>query len=90
MTDPPGAHFADGLHQIKQPLIKEIRGKGLMIGMEFFPEAGDVRHYARKMMDAGLLCKETHKHIIRFAPPLVITRNEINWALERIEKVLMS
>ena len=84
-----GAHFADGLHQIKQPLIKEIRGKGLMIGMEFFPEAGDVRHYVRKMMDAGLLCKETHKHIIRFAPPLVITRNEINWALERIEKVLV-
>ena len=84
-----GARFADGLHQIKQPLIKEIRGKGLMIGMEFFPEAGDVRHYARKMMDAGLLCKETHKHIIRFAPPLVITRNEINWALERIEKVLV-
>ena len=84
-----GAYFADGLHQIKQPLIKEIRGKGLMIGMEFFPEAGNVRHYARKMMDAGLLCKETHKHIIRFAPPLVITRNEINWALERIEKVLV-
>ena len=84
-----GARFADGLHQIKQPLIKEIRGKGLMIGMEFFPEAGNVRHYARKMMDAGLLCKETHKHIIRFAPPLVITRNEINWALERIEKVLV-
>ena len=84
-----GAHFADGLHQIKQPLIKEIRGKGLMIGMEFFPEAGDVRHYVRKMMGAGLLCKETHKHIIRFAPPLVITRNEINWALERIEKVLV-
>ena len=84
-----GAHFADGLHQIKQPLIKEIRGKGLMIGMEFFPEAGDVRHYARKLMNAGLLCKETHKHIIRFAPPLVITRNEINWALERIEKVLV-
>ena len=84
-----GAYFADGLHQIKQPLIKEIRGKGLMIGIEFFPEAGDVRHYARKLMDAGLLCKETHKHIIRFAPPLVITRNEINWALERIEKVLV-
>ena len=85
-----GAYFTDGLHQIKQPLIKEIRGKGLMIGVEFFPEAGDARQYAKKLMDRGLLCKETHKNIIRFAPPLVITESEINWAVERIEKVLMS
>lgn len=85
-----GAYFADGLGQIKQPLIKEIRGKGLMIGVEFFPEAGGAHQYAKKLMDRGLLCKETHKHTIRFAPPLVITKNEIDWALERIEQVLMS
>ncbi len=84
-----GAYFAQGLHQIKQPLIKEIRGKGLMIGVEFFPEAGDARQYCKRLMDRGLLCKETHKHIIRFAPPLVITKNEIDWALEQIRHVFM-
>ncbi len=85
-----GVYFAEGLRQIKQPLIKEIRGKGLFIGVEFFPEAGGARHYAKKLMDRGLLCKETHQHTIRFSPPLVITKDEVGWALERIEQVLLS
>ena len=76
-----------GLQQINQPLIKEIRGKGLMIGVEFFPEAGGARQYAKMLMARGLLCKETHEHTIRFAPPLVITKSEIDWALEHIEAV---
>ena len=83
-----GAYFMEGLLQIKQPLIKEIRGKGLMIAVEFFPEAGGARQYAKKLMNKELLCKETHQHTIRFAPPLVITKDEIDWALERIEQVL--
>ncbi|HEY52255.1 MAG TPA: ornithine--oxo-acid transaminase [Caldilineae bacterium] len=83
-----GAYFAEGLRQIKQPLIKEIRARGLFIGVEFFPEAGGARQYAKKLMARGLLCKETHQHTLRFAPPLVITKDEVDWALERIEQVL--
>lgn len=59
-----------------------------MIGVEFFPEAGGARQYAKKLMARGLLCKETHQHTLRFAPPLVITKDEVDWALECIEQVL--
>jgi len=84
-----GAYFLEGLQQIRNPLIREIRGKGLMIGVELFPEAGDARQYCKGLLERGLLCKETHEHTIRFAPPLVITKDEIDWALERIEQVLV-
>ena len=84
-----GAYFAEGLRQIKQPLIKEIRARGLFIGVEFFPEAGGARQYAKKLMAKGLLCKETHQHTIRFAPPLVITKDEIDWALEQIRHAFL-
>jgi len=83
-----GSYFLNGLNQISNPLIREIRGKGLLIGMELLPEAGGARQYCEKLMKRGLLCKETHDHIIRFAPPLVITKEEIDWALERIATVL--
>ena len=83
-----GAYFMDGLRQVSNPLIKKIRGKGLMIGLEFLPEAGGARQYCEKLKDMGLLCKETHDHIIRFAPPLVIRKDEIDWALEKIKKVI--
>ncbi len=83
-----GAYFMDGLRQIKNPLIKDIRGKGLMLGVEFYPEAGGARQYCEMLMKKGLLCKETHEHTIRFAPPLVITRDVIDWALEQIDSVL--
>jgi ornithine--oxo-acid transaminase len=56
--------------------------------MEFHPEAGGARYYCEKLKEAGILCKETHDNIIRFAPPLVITSEIIDWALERIEKTL--
>ena len=83
-----GTCFLDGLRQIKNPGIKEVRGKGLMIGMEFLSEAGGARQYCHKLKEKGLLCKETHENIIRFAPPLVITKDLVDWALEQIEAVL--
>jgi ornithine--oxo-acid transaminase len=83
-----GAYFLDGLQEINSPLIKEVRGKGLMIGMEFFPEAGGARQYCEELMEKGLFCKETHEHIIRFAPPLIITQDIVDWALEQIYSVL--
>jgi ornithine--oxo-acid transaminase len=85
-----GGYFLEGLKQIANPYIKEVRGKGLMIGVEFYPEAGGARQYCVKLKENGLLCKETHDHIIRLAPPLVITKEEVDWALERIESVLAS
>jgi ornithine--oxo-acid transaminase len=60
-----------------------------MIAIEFHPEAGGARKYAKKLATKGLLCKETHTNTIRFAPPLVITKDEVDWALERIEHALM-
>ncbi len=83
-----GTYFLDGLRQIKNSGIKEVRGKGLMIGMELLPEAGGARQYCQKLKGKGLLCKETHENIIRFAPPLVITKDVVDWALEQIEAVL--
>lgn len=83
-----GAYFLGELKKIRSPAIKEVRGRGLMIGVELFPEAGGGRVYCEKLMSLGILCKETHDHIIRFAPPLVIRKDEVDWALERIEKVL--
>jgi ornithine--oxo-acid transaminase len=83
-----GAYFLEELKKVRSPLIKEVRGRGLMIGVELFPEAGGARGYCEKLMGLGILCKETHDHIIRFAPPLIITKEEIDWALERIGKVL--
>jgi ornithine--oxo-acid transaminase len=83
-----GTHFLAGLKQISNPYIKEVRGKGLMIGLEFYPEAGGARPYCERLKENGILCKETHEHIIRFAPPLVITKEEVDWALEKIARVL--
>jgi ornithine--oxo-acid transaminase len=82
-----GAHFLGGLKQISHPQIKDVRGKGLMIGLELYPEAGGARQYCLALKEQGLLCKETHDNIIRFAPPLLITREQVEWALERIHNV---
>ena len=85
-----GEYFLSKLAQIKNSHIKEVRGKGLMLAVEFIPGIGGARQYCEALMAQGLLCKETHENIIRFAPPLVITKQEIDWAMERIEKVLTS
>ena len=82
-----GAYFLEQLGRIRSPWIKEVRGKGLLIGVELFPEAGGARRFCEKLMTQGLLCKETHEHTIRFAPPLPIQKEDIDWALERIELV---
>ncbi len=83
-----GTYFLEGLKQISNPYIRQVRGKGLMIGLEFYPEAGGARQYCEKLKKNGLLCKETHDHIIRLAPPLVITKDQIEWALKIISRVL--
>jgi ornithine--oxo-acid transaminase len=83
-----GEYFQDQLAEINSPLVKEVRGKGLLIGVELKPEAGGARRYCEALREGGVLCKETHVNTIRFAPPLVITKDEIDWALERIRPVL--
>jgi ornithine--oxo-acid transaminase len=83
-----GEYFLSQLKRIKSPYVKDVRGKGLLIGVELVPEAGGARRFCEKLMTKGLLCKETHENTIRFAPPLVIKKEEIDWALERIEPVL--
>jgi len=83
-----GAYFRQGLEQIGGHRIKEVRGRGLMIGVEIHAAAGGARRFCEQFREKGLLCKETHEHTIRFAPPLVITREQVDWALERIAPVL--
>ncbi|MEH7299337.1 ornithine--oxo-acid transaminase [Neobacillus drentensis] len=80
-----GEYFISKLKEIKNPKIKDVRGRGLFIGVELTEAA---RPYCEQLMDFGLLCKETHDTVIRFAPPLVITKEELDWAIERIVKVL--
>jgi len=80
-----GAYFLDGLRGMASPVVKEVRGRGLWIGLELTVAA---RPYCERLKDEGILCKETHDTVIRLAPPLVITREEIDWALERIARVL--
>ena len=83
-----GEYFLNELKKIESPFIKEVRGKGLLIGVEIKEEHGTARPFCEKLATLGILAKETHEQVIRFAPPLVITKEEIDWALERIEKVL--
>ncbi|RKX54243.1 MAG: ornithine--oxo-acid transaminase [Thermotoga sp.] len=83
-----GEYFLNELKKIESPFIKEVRGKGLLIGVEVKEEYGTARPFCEKLATLGILAKETHEQVIRFAPPLVITKEEIDWALERIEKVL--
>jgi ornithine--oxo-acid transaminase len=83
-----GETLMAGLQKIESPHIKQIRGLGLWIGIVLKPEAGGARRFCEALMEEGLLCKETHWNVIRLAPPLVITRQEIDWALERLRNVL--
>jgi ornithine--oxo-acid transaminase len=80
-----GDYFIRNLREIKSPYIKEVRGKGLLIGVELNRPA---REFCEKLMKLGVLSKETHEYVIRFAPPLIIKKEEIDWALERIKSVL--
>ncbi len=82
-----GAYFKGRLARIESDIIKEVRGKGLFIGVELHVPA---RPYCEALRDRGILCKETHATVIRFAPPLVITKEAIDWALDHIEAVLVA
>jgi ornithine--oxo-acid transaminase len=83
-----GARMMAGLSEIRSGAIKEVRGRGLMIAVELHPEAGGARAYCEALQGRGLLCKETHDHTIRIAPPLVITADEADWALTQFAAVL--
>ncbi len=83
-----GAYLIDRLRAIDSPLVREVRGRGLWVGIELRPEAGPARPYCEKLRDAGVLCKETREQVIRVAPPLVIERPDLDWAIERFETVL--
>jgi ornithine--oxo-acid transaminase len=80
-----GQYFLEKLREIKNPAIKEIRGKGLFIGVELHEPA---RPYCEALKEKGLLCKETHENVIRFAPPLIIKKEDLNWAIAQIQDVL--
>ena len=83
-----GARFMKGLGEIRSNAVREIRGRGLMLAVELRPEAGGARRYCEALKARGLLCKDTHEHSIRIAPPLVITDDQVDWALEQFGKVL--
>jgi ornithine--oxo-acid transaminase len=84
-----GKYFREKLSNIKSHHVKEVRGKGLFIGVELKPEAGGARRFCEALMDKGILCKETHENVIRFAPPLIIKKEEIDWAVKIVNDVLM-
>ena len=83
-----GTYFMEQLAEIPSPHVKEVRGKGLLIGVELKPSAGGARRFCEAMQTKGILAKETHENVIRFAPPLVIEKDTIDWALPAIRDVL--
>ncbi|MGN1290228.1 MAG: ornithine--oxo-acid transaminase, partial [Bradyrhizobium sp.] len=83
-----GARFLAGLQDIRANVIREVRGRGLMLAIELHPEAGGARRYCLALQARGILAKDTHEHTIRIAPPLVITADQVDWALERIAAAL--
>ena len=83
-----GEYFRRGLADIRSNLVREIRGRGLMMALELEPEAGAARRFCEALRRRGLLAKDTHGHTIRIAPPLVITRDEVDWAVDQFRAVL--
>jgi len=83
-----GDYFLEGLRSIRSNIVKDVRGRGLMLAVELEPEAGGARQYCYGLKERGLLAKDTHEHTIRLAPPLVVTREQVDWAVEQIEKTI--
>ncbi|WFU70399.1 ornithine--oxo-acid transaminase [Bradyrhizobium sp. CB2312] len=83
-----GARFLEGLKDIRANTIRDVRGRGLMLAVELHPEAGRARRYCEALQGKGILAKDTHEHTIRIAPPLVVTSDEVDWALERLATTL--
>jgi ornithine--oxo-acid transaminase len=83
-----GLYMLNQLRAIQSPVIREVRGKGLFIGLEVNPEHITAHQLCLKLMEHGILSKDTHHTVVRFAPPLVITQAQIDEALEKIRAVL--
>jgi ornithine--oxo-acid transaminase len=83
-----GEYFQERLAEVPSPHVNEVRGRGLLIGVELKPEANGARRFCEALLARGILCKETHENVIRLAPPLVIKRAEIDWALKQLTEVL--
>ena len=83
-----GEYFLEQLAEINSPHVKDVRGKGLLIGVELYPGAGGARRFSESLAEYGILVKETHENVIRFAPPLIIDRTTLDWAIPRIREVL--
>ncbi len=83
-----GERLTAGLRALQSNVVKTVRGRGLMIAVELHPEAGGARAYCQRLQQRGLLCKETHDHTIRIAPPLVITADQIDWMIDQFAAVL--
>ncbi len=82
-----GTYFMEQLAEIPSPHVKDVRGRGLLIGVEMKPEAGGARRFCEALQEKGILAKETHENVIRFAPPLIIDKDTIDWALPAIREV---
>jgi ornithine--oxo-acid transaminase len=85
-----GKYLQERLLQIRSPIIREVRGRGLWCGVEFDPAYADAREVALKLLERGILTKDTHRTVIRFAPPLVIEREQLDWAVEQFREVVES
>ncbi|MGX9988427.1 ornithine--oxo-acid transaminase [Rhizobium sp. Z1P35] len=83
-----GDYFIEGLRSIRSNIVRDVRGRGLMMAIELEPEAGGARQYCHALKERGLLAKDTHDHTIRLAPPLVITNEQVDWAVSQIEKTI--
>ncbi|RWY81562.1 ornithine--oxo-acid transaminase [Rhizobium leguminosarum] len=83
-----GDYFIEGLRSIRSNIVRDVRGRGLMMAIELEPEAGGARQYCHALKERGLLAKDTHDHTIRLAPPLVISREQVDWAVSQIEKTI--
>jgi ornithine--oxo-acid transaminase len=84
-----GDYMIDQLRGLNSPLIREVRGKGLWIGVDFDPAKVAARKVCEKLMEKGILSKDTHHTVVRFAPPLTITRSEVDWCLDQLRAVLL-
>lgn len=83
-----GAWFIEALRGLRSPHVREVRGRGLLIGVEIHRASGPARPFCERLMRLGLLCKETHGQVIRFAPPLIVSRSDLEWAMKCIAQVL--
>ena len=85
-----GDYVIDRIRSMNSPIIEEVRGRGLFVGIQIKKDAGKAMDYCYKLKESGVLCKDTHEQVMRLAPPLVIEKSELDWALERLETVLCS